>query len=80
MPRRRPLSLQAIDLALLDAGRCRRAMVELLRTAPIGGPEHQAAGAVTAALDGLAEALTGDRTLWHGRPVPCPMPARLDGG
>jgi hypothetical protein len=43
-------------------------MIDLHNHAPISGPEFRAASAVMAALDGLAEALTGEKTLWHDKP------------
>ena len=70
---RRVLNPRAVDLALLDAQRCRATLVQLLASAPIGGREYHAASAATAALDGLAEALTGDRTLWHRKAGECPV-------
>ncbi|MGV7031028.1 hypothetical protein [Methylobacterium symbioticum] len=39
--------------------------IEQMRSAPIGGPYYQALGGVLDAIDGLAEAVTGDRKLFH---------------
>jgi hypothetical protein len=61
---RRPRRLSSLDAdaALVAAQTCRRAV-------PVPGPEYEAASAVVEALDGLAEALTGDRRLWRPSPT-----------
>lgn len=65
--RRRHLSHDTLKRALHDARECRLAMVQVLAGAEINGPHYRAAQAVMAALDGFAEAATGDRTLWHAK-------------
>jgi hypothetical protein len=52
-------------MALLDAFLARRTLMQFCAAAPAGGAEHRAASAAITALDGLAEALTGDGTLWQ---------------
>jgi hypothetical protein len=68
---RRPRRLSSLDAdaALVAAQTCRRAMQDLHRAVPVPGPEYEAASAVVEALDGLAEALTGDRRLWRPSPT-----------
>ncbi|TCZ61092.1 hypothetical protein [Roseicella aquatilis] len=66
--RRRMLMPDAVDAALEAAEACRRAAMDVMRQAPIGGPVYQAASAVMDALDGLAEALTGDRERFWAKP------------
>jgi hypothetical protein len=61
----RSLSPRAVDVALLDAFLARRTLARLCDEAPVGGAEQRAAIAAIAALDGLAEALTGYGKLWH---------------
>jgi hypothetical protein len=63
--RRLPLSELYKDDALIAARQCRDEMLRIHRSVPIAGSEYQAASAVMDALDGLAEALTGQRRLWH---------------
>jgi hypothetical protein len=65
---RRVLSSRTVEEVLMDGCTCRRAMVRLSTEAPIGSPPYRAAVEVLDALDKLAEALTGDRTLWHLKP------------
>jgi hypothetical protein len=68
MPRRRVFG----DLArqqLLDAARAfRSACVAALTAAPIGGADYVAANRALEATDDLAEALTGNRRLFHNQP------------
>jgi hypothetical protein len=55
--------------ALLDAiGACRQACAQAITAAPIGGPAYVAAGRLMEAIDDVAEVLTGDRRLFHGKP------------
>ena len=68
MARRRILSPATSDAALASAGACRSAAVKLMTEAPIGGPAYRAAEELLRAIDGLAEALTGEADHFHTRP------------
>ena len=63
--RRRILSDATAKAALEAAGEARRCAVQVLTEAPIHGAAYQAAGQVLVAADSLAEALTGNRQLFH---------------
>ncbi|PSC05668.1 hypothetical protein SLNSH_06705 [Alsobacter soli] len=49
------------DALLADLKDCRRACVRALAKAPINGPVARAVSGVTAAIDQVAEVITGDR-------------------
>ena len=69
MTRRSSRSDATIDKeALLQAlGGCRRALIEVESRAEIGGPLYKNCDAVLAAIDALAEVLTGDRQYFWPR-------------
>lgn len=56
------------DQLLLEASLFRQACIAACTKAPVGGPEYLAASQAMAAVDDLAEALTGDRTLFWSKP------------
>lgn len=70
--RRRVPSYGAQERALEACQSCRAACVAVLTEAPIGSPPYIAAQAVVEAIDGLAEALTGDRRLFPTKPHSTP--------
>ncbi len=53
------------DAMLASVRSCRSACVAVCTEAPINGIEYQAAHKLMAALDDMAETLTGDRTHFH---------------
>ena len=59
--RRLPLSQHAKTELLEHLRACRERMIDVIRTAPIGGLETTAADRVKDAIDGFAEVVTGDR-------------------
>jgi phosphopantothenoylcysteine synthetase/decarboxylase len=70
MPRRRPDLPwpRTTALALDSAAATRRACVQVCTETRIDGPAYAAAHRVMTAIDGLAEVLAGDGTLFHEKP------------
>ncbi|WP_336492292.1 hypothetical protein [Methylobacterium nigriterrae] len=59
--------------AFLDkAERWRLECIRVLAQAPVGNPVYQAANGIVDAIDGLAEAVTGDRRHFHLKPLTTP--------
>jgi len=68
MPRHRRSDLPSDPAAVLRGlRRCRQDMVAICTNVRIGSPAYEAAGGITAAVDVMAEVLTGMRNyFWRG--------------
>ena len=76
MPRKRYLAPFERDVFLRQAGQWRDACNSMSARSPIGDAFYKAVSGITAAIDGLAEAVTGDQRHFHARPPGAPAGAQ----
>ena len=76
MPRKRSLAPFERDAFLRQAGPWRDACNGMSARSPIGDAFYKAVSGITAAIDGLAEAVTGDQRHFHAKPPEAPAGAR----
>lgn len=74
MGRRRVFGQTEETRLLEEARQWRARCVGVLSRAPVGGPVYKAASGILDAIDGLAGAVTGDRSHFHLRAPTTPGP------